>query len=176
MSLLTLRPINTLSSFLAHEQLRDAAAVNRFFDSLPTSPNTSAQTNPQFDVVVLCGSAILSLGEDVFSALSGADPVLRQRNLILVICGGIGHSTPLMYAAVRRHPRYRVLADALDGQPPEARVLQMIAERWFGLTVKTRDDCDLAVPPEAFAPTIIVEDKSTNCGANALETKQTTTR
>ncbi|CRK33514.1 Protein YdcF like protein [Verticillium longisporum] len=172
MSLPALRAINVLSSFLAHEQLRDAAAVNRFFDSLPTSPITSAQTNHQFDVIVLCGSAILSLGEDVFSALSGADPVLKQRNLILVICGGIGHSTSLMYAAVRRHPRYRVLADDLDSQPPEARVLQMIAERWFGLTVKTHDDGDLTVPQEAFAPTIIVEDLSTNCGANALETKE----
>ncbi|KAF3347762.1 Alpha-1,3-mannosyltransferase alg-2 [Verticillium dahliae VDG2] len=129
MSLPTLRAINTLSSFLPLEQLRDAAA-----------------TNHRFDVIVLCGSAILSLGEDVFSALSGADPVLKQRNLILVICGGIGHSTSLMYAA-------------------------MIAERWSGLLVKTPDDGDLAVPQEAFAPTIIVEDKSTNCGANELETK-----
>lgn len=62
--------VNTLSSFLACEQLQDVSDVNRFLESLP---NKHEATTRPTDVIVLCGSAILSLGDDVFSALSTID-------------------------------------------------------------------------------------------------------
>ncbi|KAM0271158.1 hypothetical protein ACHAQH_009159 [Verticillium albo-atrum] len=166
------RAVNTLASFLAHEQIREAADINRFLSSCLAPTNPADKSDAPTDVIVLCGSAILSLGEDVFSAISGADPVVKSRNLILVICGGIGHSTSYMYDAVKRHPRYHVLAGDVRGQP-EARVFQMIAERWYGLSVlMSPGDVDAAAGEgHGGFLKIIVEDGSTNCGANALESK-----
>jgi uncharacterized SAM-binding protein YcdF (DUF218 family) len=85
---------------------------------------------------------------------------------VVVICGGIGHSTPFLYDAIARHPRYNSLASEVQGYA-EARVLQIIAERWFGLTVS-----EPTQTPEVGGLTIIVEDVSTNCGANAYESRR----
>ena len=111
---------------------------------------------PPADCIVLCGSAILHCAETVFSALQ-AHPALTKT---LVICGGIGHSTRYLYGAVTQNPKYAVLVPKIQGLP-EARILHMIFERFY----------DAAGIAEAGCR-IIVEDRSTNCGANAVETRK----
>lgn len=96
--------------------------------------------------------------------------------MVLVLCGGIGHATPSIYDAVREHPTYHVLADEIEGKP-EARVLQMIAERWFGLTAV--EPGAVNSPSTSSNPArgegtllVVVEDRSTNCGGNAAESRR----
>jgi DUF218 domain len=108
------------------------------------------------DCLVLCGSAILHCAETVFSALQARPDMTKT----LVICGGIGHSTKYLYDAVIQNPKYTVLTPEIQDLP-ESRVLYMIFERFY----------DAASVAEAGCR-IIVEDKSTNCGANAVETRK----
>lgn len=56
--------INTVSSFLAHEQIRDSTDLLRAF-----GPEVEAK-QLETDVIVLCGSAVLSTAESVFSAVN----------------------------------------------------------------------------------------------------------
>lgn len=135
--------INILCSFLAN------AEISSLSDKSIPKP---------IDCIALCGSAILHCAETVFSALRpSSSPSLAKT---LVICGGIGHSTPLLYDAVKAHPRYAALFSdsSMDGLP-EARVLETIGKHIYGLAERE----DLRV---------IVEDRSTNCGANATETRR----
>ncbi|KAF9886447.1 hypothetical protein FE257_011479 [Aspergillus nanangensis] len=120
--------INLLANYLAHPQ--------------PLSSQTSC--------LVLCVSALLNQPETVFTTLQ-TNP---QWTSTLVLCGGIGHSTSHLYAAVAAHPRYRHLSAEIAGKP-EAQVLSTILTRCFhlGKTIQ-----------------ILIEDESTNCGANASNT------
>lgn len=94
---------------------------------------------------------------------------------MLLLCGGIGHSTEYVYQAVAKHPVYREITNEIQGKP-EARVLQLIAEKWFGLRVQVQADgaqfdrVDSEKTQEDVR--ILVEDRSTNCGANALESRK----
>ncbi|KAJ5102627.1 hypothetical protein N7532_003156 [Penicillium argentinense] len=107
------------------------------------------------DCIVLCASAVLYAAEEIFKAL-GERPSLTK---CLVLCGGIGHSTPMMYDAVRQHPRYSRIGDEIQGLP-EARVLEWILDTFFDRSAITREGCE-----------ILVEDQSTNCGQNAIFTR-----
>ena len=111
---------------------------------------------PPTDCIVLCGSAILHCAETVFSALEKNPNLART----LVICGGIGHSTKYLYRAVAQNPRYAVLLSEIQDLP-ESRVLNTIFERFYDAAHIARAGC-----------TIIIEDQSTNCGANAIETRR----
>ncbi|CAJ2502281.1 Uu.00g096750.m01.CDS01 [Anthostomella pinea] len=183
--------INSVSSFLADDQIRDGADLSSLFYPM-ADPDTDAQRadseTPPTDVVVLCASAVLYTAEVVFTTIHNL-PKTRgmgrgrrdrkqltdaQRNeartypagttikpcLVLVICGGIGHSTRYMHEAVSRHPKYKQIAQGLQDKA-EADVLRAIGERFFGL------DCDTQ---DSF--TVLVENKSTNCGANASMTRK----
>ncbi len=89
-----------------------------------------------------------------------------------MLCGGIGHSTPCLYEAIGKHPTYKALAPEIKAQP-ESRVLQMIAERWFGLEIvdiSSRNSSIYHGTPGL--PFITVEDQSTNCGANAFNSRK----
>ena len=93
--------------------------------------------------------------------------------MILVICGGVGHSTDLLYEAVASHKTYQALNGHIQGTS-EARIFQEIGERWFGLPAAVNDAGKL---PSSSTPCgrnlrVLIEEKSTNCGANALETKR----
>lgn len=68
-----------------------------------------------------------------------------------------------MYDAITRHPRYNGLSGRIQGQP-EARILEAIAETYYGLHVN-RDQ------QAAGLLSILVEDKSTNCLMNAVKTR-----
>ena len=110
------------------------------------------------DVLVLCASAILPIAENVFSALATQPGVAKT----LVLCGGIGHSTQFIYDAVRGSEKYRPLAHKVHGLP-EARVLEAILNEYYPIMAKHVESGVLKV---------IVEDRSTNCGANAIETRR----
>ncbi|ERF68607.1 hypothetical protein EPUS_07168 [Endocarpon pusillum Z07020] len=111
---------------------------------------------PPTDCIVLCGSAILHCAETVFSALEKNPNLART----LVICGGIGHSTKHLYTTVAQSPRYAALLPEIQARP-ESRVLDTIFERVYDRASIARAGC-----------TILIEDQSTNCGANAMETRK----
>ncbi|RAH53960.1 DUF218 domain protein [Aspergillus piperis CBS 112811] len=130
--------INLLAQFLAHEQI-------------PASSHPPINT----DCIVICVSAVLYPAEAVFKHLE-RNP---QSTKTLVLCGGIGHSTPHLYEAVSRHPDYAHLVPEITGKP-ESHVLHTIFTRCFDATFIQKSGC-----------TVLLEDKSTNCGQNALETR-----
>ncbi|RHZ54415.1 uncharacterized protein CDV56_107525 [Aspergillus thermomutatus] len=128
--------INILAHFLA-------------FNQIPSS------SPPPADVLVLCVSAILPTAEKVFTHLE-TNPTATKT---LVLCGGLGHSTPHLYDAVANDPRYAHLLPEVAGLP-EAQALHRIFTRCFD------------APRIQNACRVLVEDRSTNCGANAVETKR----
>ncbi|WWC98249.1 hypothetical protein V866_005140 [Kwoniella sp. B9012] len=131
--------INTVSSFLA--------SPSHAFDC----------SDPTHTVYVLIGSAILTTAEAVFDHVSeSAYPIT------LVLAGGIGHSTSLLYEAVSRHPRYSPIASRVQ-QLPEAQVFKLLmVEFWPDLADKLNNG----------TLTLLIDDRSTNCGANAIEAKR----
>ncbi|KAE9582070.1 Protein YdcF [Colletotrichum fructicola] len=175
--------VNVLSRFLSDERIDGVSGVNRFFESLPTSqPRNVTPAAPPTDAIVFCASSVLALADVVFSAFNGGEPSgnsaldqkidLDGRRTVLVLCGGIGHSTPFLYDAVARHPIYNVIADEVQGKP-EARVLQLIAERWFGIqALEAGPEAAMVLSNDRDKFVVVVEDRSTNCGANASESKQ----
>jgi len=92
----------------------------------------------------------------VFSALHTRPDLTKT----LVLCGGIGHSTPFLYEAIARNAKYQILIDEVKGLP-EARVLYKIFTKFFDGDGITKRGCK-----------VLVEDRSTNCGANASETRK----
>ncbi|TKI05909.1 YdcF family protein [Martelella alba] len=103
------------------------------------------------DILILLGNAVLATDEQAFSAMAaGVSPML-------LIAGGVGHATELLYGAVARHPVYGGIATA--GRS-EAEILRDIGRRFFGL-----DD-----------ERILLETQSTNCGENARMARLTLDR
>lgn len=88
--------INILADFLAFNQIPS------------TFPPSDAA-----DVLVLCVSAILPVAEKVFAHLEKNPTAIKT----LVLCGGIGHSTPHLYEAIANDPRYAHLLPEIDGLP-----------------------------------------------------------
>lgn len=119
-------------------------------------PLKSLQTREPVDCIVICASSVLSQASQLFQALEIRPSVTRT----LVLVGGIGHSTSHIYDAVARHPRYNTIHAQIKGLP-EAQVLQEIMKRFFSLP-----------GVQAGGPRVLVEDQSTNCGANAVKTRQ----
>ena len=121
--------INGICAFLAlHE-------VDRVGEVLPVPRGP-------FDLVILCGNAVLATAEGVFSMVD------EGVALKILISGGIGHSTPFLWDAVACHSRYREVP--VRGRP-EATILADIGQRFWGLSQNQ----------------LVIEDRSTNCGENA---------
>ncbi|WYZ39672.1 hypothetical protein EsH8_IV_000013 [Colletotrichum jinshuiense] len=173
------KAVNTLSSFLAHEEIKSVESLNQFFSSLSNRHTELGTIGQQpTDVIVFCASSVLSLADDVFSACkssgvgTGSTINLDGRNTVLVLCGGIGHSTPFLYDAVARHPSYSAIFEEIQGKP-ESRVLQLIAERWFGIQAfDVGSDEARILPDDKDKLLVVVEDRSANCGANASESQR----
>ncbi|KIX01617.1 uncharacterized protein Z518_09343 [Rhinocladiella mackenziei CBS 650.93] len=140
---------------LSESAVSDINTISRFI-SCPQI--ASLLTCFPVDVLVLCGNAIIPIAENVFSVLE-ARPDLAKT---LVICGGIGHSTRLLYEAVRQSRKYGYLARDIEGLP-EAIVLRFILKEFYPILVEHIRSGTMR---------LIVEDKSTNCGANAIETRR----
>ena len=137
------KDINILSTFLANSQLPSL---------IPSAPTSQ----PQITTLILCASSVLTPATHLFQTLTHHPTLTRT----LILCGGIGHSTPLIYAAVANHPIYHIISREIEGLP-EAQVLFMILARFFDLARITAAGCR-----------ILVEDQSTNCGANAVECRK----
>jgi hypothetical protein len=145
---------------MAHEKLSadNVSDINLVAGFLAHAQVSSLLTCPPIDVLVLCGNAILPIAENVFAALE----VRKDLAGTLVICGGIGHSTHYLYDAVRRKARYASLRAKVDGLP-EARVLELILREHHPQLIGHMETGELR---------LIIEDQSTNCGANAVETRR----
>ncbi|KAJ5297483.1 hypothetical protein N7508_007732 [Penicillium antarcticum] len=125
----TVADINLISEFLSDNQQ----------DLLPA------------DCIVICASAVLHSAEVLFSTLQ-QQPSLTKA---LVLCGGIGHSTKLLYDAVKAHPTFSRIADEIQNLP-EAKVLERILDVFYDRSLITKEGCR-----------ILLEPNSTNCGQNA---------
>lgn len=119
----TLAAINTVGAWLAQDDL----SVTR--------------QAPEIDAVILAGNAVIP-------TIDAACRIASQIDVPLLISGGIGHSTPFLYEAIRNHPRYHTLPVA--GRA-EASILADVARAFWQI-------------PKAR---VWVEDRSTNCGENA---------
>ncbi|KIV84980.1 hypothetical protein PV11_00725 [Exophiala sideris] len=144
-----------MASSVSDSTVTDINTVSKF---LSCSEISSLSTCQPVDVLVFCGNSIIPLADNIFSALE-ARPNLAQT---IVLCGGIGHSTQLLYEAVRQNQNYASLADKIDGMP-EADVFKLILEQFYPKVIEhiNSGTCKL-----------LVESKSTNCGANATETRR----
>jgi hypothetical protein len=99
---------------------------------------------PKADLLLLLGSSVIATIEAAAKAFK--DGIAEA----LLISGGEGHSTPYLRSAVADHPRYRRLPTA---GLSEAEIFGAIAAEYHG------------VDPSV----LLLENKSTNCGANAAE-------
>ncbi|KIW65323.1 hypothetical protein PV04_07593 [Phialophora macrospora] len=140
---------------LSEKDISDINTVSRF---LACSQIPSLWTCDSVDVIAFCGNAILTIADHVFSALEARPELTRT----LVICGGIGHSTQFLYRAVQGSRRYSVLADQAYGLP-EAAVYELMLRRYYPKLAERIDNGETK---------LIIEDKSENCGANAIYTRR----
>jgi hypothetical protein len=131
-------------------------AINLISSFLAKPDIDSLLQCPKVDVIVLCGNSVLPIAEHVFTALQARPDLARY----LVICGGIGHSTEHLYHSVASHPSFQPVAESVSGLP-EAQVLRTILDKFYDSPHITRSGLR-----------ILVEDKSTNCGANAIEARR----
>jgi uncharacterized SAM-binding protein YcdF (DUF218 family) len=141
--------LNTLARFLARRDIPSLLVS-------PPSPRPASHPYP-FDILVLCGSAIVGTVQTAVDALkAGLAP-------ILLISGGVGHSTGLLVDAIKSHPIFgggvvatsssTLNADGTGAGPrAEAEMFRDVALL-------------LGAPPEQ----VLVECVSTNCGSNASE-------
>lgn len=79
----TLLAVNTVGQWLAQ---------NDFSGEQPYSS----------DCVVLAGNAVIP-------TIDAACRIAKAQGVPLLISGGIGHSTPFLYAVIARHPRYHTI-------------------------------------------------------------------
>ncbi|RSL68309.1 hypothetical protein CEP54_002874 [Fusarium duplospermum] len=166
---------NLVSRFLALEQIYSANQLETYLHTLSQNRNNTHDSKPT-DVVVLCASAILAIAEAVFewAARQTKTPDGNQehpRRMVLVLCGGVGPSTPFVYDAVKASARYSCIFDSVEGKP-EAYILKVIAERFYGLEVGGSGLTLSRSGLENHGLTILMADRSVNCGASPEETKK----
>ncbi|WVF70916.1 hypothetical protein IAT40_005711 [Kwoniella sp. CBS 6097] len=143
--------------FAADKQILDD--VNTISDFLTSPSNELRSTDDIGTVYVLAGNAILPLAERLFDHIESLE---AKQRVVLVISGGIGHSTSYLYEAILRHPKYHALHPEVEGKS-EAEVLHIILlKHWPRLSTLIHGG----------AVTLLIDWKSTNCGANAVESKK----
>ncbi|KAG5807506.1 hypothetical protein H9Q74_007505 [Fusarium xylarioides] len=155
-----------ISRFLALQQIYSAKELDSYLQSLQHDKQPGSDSgNQSTDVIVLCASAILAIPEAVFewAAQQQREYEARQRNTVLVLCGGIGPCTPFVYDAIRASKKYCTIFDTINGKP-EGEVLKVMAERFYKLKIDQNGAQD-----QSFR--ILVSDRSNNCGADASEAK-----
>jgi hypothetical protein len=134
-------------------RVNDANVVAAYLAQNAVRPAINAESGNT--AIVLVGSAMLPTMRAVFDYLSDID-VSPTSPITLVLCGGIGHSTPLLRDAIcGAYPDIK--PNDVDGLP-EARIFEKAMQMaWPGLCGRVdRGDIEY-----------MVEEKSTNCGANA---------
>lgn len=124
--------LNTVSAFLASPQ-----------SVLPSFTDQAGHT------FVLAGNAILPLITAFYSHLDNL-----KGPITLIIAGGIGHSTQLLYDAITLHPEYNFPTAGKS----EAAILREILFQSY--------------PALASWVRLYIDENSTNCGSNAIEAKR----
>jgi len=133
----------------AMECIHDWLAMRNEARRLPSDENDRV-------LIVLCGSAVI----DTVASAARLFHELRGRCTVLVT-GGVGHSTPYLLSKVGQDPRYQhctVLQrnvmhnpdDPRGALPSEARIFASILSEVYSVPMSS----------------ILVEDRSTNCGDN----------
>ncbi|WP_347158187.1 YdcF family protein [Pontibacter chitinilyticus] len=140
-----MQQVNQHQVTLLHTVIRFLA--QRDIASLTSSALLSKYKATQADLLILLGSSSLQVAETAAKAYKSG--LARE----LMICGGIGHSTHFLEENIRNHPVYRHIP---VGERPEADMLADLLVNYLG------------VP----ASTLIIENKSTNCGDNAKQARQ----
>lgn len=126
--------INAISAFLSR---RDEESVHR----------------TKYDAIVLCGSSLTDTVKLAVDAVRHAAATSTSSSVPrLIITGGIGHSTSLLYDTVRSQPAYSHI-------PTDGRAESDIF-------------ADIAVMHGMNKDGILIERESTNCGANAQYTRR----
>ncbi|KAG8677572.1 hypothetical protein FPOAC2_03706 [Fusarium poae] len=155
--------VNIISRFLALEQIYSAKDLDTYLQKFDRT-NDNAST----DVIVLCASAILAIPEAVFDWATQQQTcsIARTRNTVLVLCGGIGPCTPFVYNAIKFSKKYCHIFEEINGKP-EGQILKTMAERFYRLDLSKKDTSKST--NNGFE--ILVSDRSTDCGADAFETR-----
>lgn len=138
---------------LQNDSVSDINLLSRFLSDLQSDPLT---TGYKTDTIVICASSVLHGAETIFRRLANGSLIANT----LVLCGGVGHSTQLIWDAVARHTEYSTLTNGVQGKS-EARVLELLLNRFFDISGIRARGCR-----------VLIEDHSTNCGANAAETRR----
>src|SRR5438874_2542896 len=120
------QPADLIAGYLARRDVADLAALR---------PGDT-------DVLVVCGSAVLATVE------VAAEAFHRGLAPLILVSGGVGHSTAYLVEALQRHPTY---ADVPTESRSEAAMLADVLHLHHG------------VPAEA----LLLEEASTSCGQNA---------
>jgi hypothetical protein len=134
-------------------RVNDANVVAAYLAQNAARPVINAESGKT--AIVLVGSAMLPTMRAVFDYLSDID-ITPTSPITLVLCGGIGHSTPLLRGAIcGGYPNIK--PNDVKGLP-EARIFEKAMRMaWPGLCGRVdRGDIEY-----------MVEEESTNCGANA---------
>jgi hypothetical protein len=131
--------INTIAEYLAQDN---------------DMPSIQGHGKNDQTAIVLVGSAILPTMRAVFDYLSKPD----TSPITLVLCGGIGHSTHLLRSAVTTS--FSAVSALEIADLPESRIFER------AMQVGWPDLCERVLKGEIR---LLVEKKSTNCGANAIE-------
>jgi hypothetical protein len=134
------------------QYLDDLSTISAF---LSASPDRIAEQGDT--VYMLAGNAVLSTTTALFDHIA-----TLQHPSTLVISGGVGHSTPYLYEAIRKHARFHTLSQSIESLP-EALVLERVLSSFYPQLLDDVQEGRLR---------ILTEEKSTNCGANASETKK----
>ncbi|KAI6763884.1 hypothetical protein HG530_007673 [Fusarium avenaceum] len=159
-----------ISRFLALQQIYSATELDAYLQSQRSiDRNKSDSINQPLDVVVLCASAILAIPEAVFewAVREQGRPDAQLSNTVLVLCGGIGPCTSFVYDAIKSSKKYSPIYDDINGKP-EGQVLKTMAERFYKLDVSKSKHQHSS--EDGFK--ILISDRSTNCGADAVETRK----
>jgi hypothetical protein len=108
------RDVNRISGYLALDDFQGRGPGPKILSSL--------------DAVVL-------LGNQVIATLTAAcDLLLRSPMAILVLSGGAGHSTPLLYENLRHSPYKALVHEGLIVESmAEAEIYAVVARRFFGI-------------------------------------------
>ncbi|KAF4951746.1 hypothetical protein FSARC_12817 [Fusarium sarcochroum] len=164
-----------VSRFLALEQIYSAAEFDAYLQSHQQATSDALESGPQsVDVIALCASAILAIPEAVFEwavqqCRTHSDA--RQRNMVLLLSGGIGPCTSFVYEAIKSSKKYGRIFEDIDGKP-EGEVLRIMAERFYKLKINKSEQQQGTDQPLTEGLRILIVDRSTNCGADASETKK----
>jgi hypothetical protein len=129
----------------------DANIVAAYLGQTAGTPNIDI--GDASTAVVLVGSGILPTMRAVFDHLSDIDVVSP---VTLVLCGGIGHSTPLLRTAICT--AYPSISKTVLEDLPEARIFEKAMRMGWPELCGRIDRGEIG---------LLVEEQSTNCGANA---------